>query len=259
MKFGVQTFTVRKEQKKSIRGALLPLIDMGIGCFEIARIKFNKKNAEEIAALVRERGIKISAVQVKPKYVFKNPDGIIAFCKAVGCKNVAISMLPFGCILGNEGRFYDFVASLDGMCDLYEKEGITLAYHHHNWEYIRLSNGRTRMEELLLGSKKIKIVHDTYWTAGCGIDPSIQISRFSGRLLGIHLRDLSFRRSGLRVLHVNSAVGDGVIDFESVIRSAIEAGCEYYVIEENTRMPYSEIEKSYQRLEKIKSNLEIKE
>ena len=53
--FGVQTFTVRRVQKRSIRGALLPLIELGIKSFEIARISFNEKNACELKELVSEQ------------------------------------------------------------------------------------------------------------------------------------------------------------------------------------------------------------
>ena len=42
MKVGVQTFTIRKRQKKHIEKAYLPLINLGIVNFEVARIKFNK-------------------------------------------------------------------------------------------------------------------------------------------------------------------------------------------------------------------------
>ena len=162
-------------------------------------------------------------------------------------------MLPFSCILGGEERFYNFVDSLDAQSDLYAREGITLAYHHHNWEYVRLSSGKTRMEELLSRTERIKIVHDTYWTARCGRDPAREIRTFGSRLLGIHLRDLAFTKSGLKVVPTDAAVGDGVIDFESVVRAATELGVDYCVIEQNTADPYGEIEKSLGRLNAVRS------
>ena len=258
MKFGVQTFTVRKAQKKSIRDAYLPLIRLGIKSFEVARMEFNSQNAAELKKLVDEFGIEISSVQVKPKYVFGQPEKIIDFCNTVGCKNVVISMLPFGCIFGNEQRFYEFLATLDPKFEFYAERGITLAYHHHNWEYVRLSNGKTRMEELLAKTEKIKFVHDTYWTARCGISPARQIKEFGSRLLGIHLRDLDFTKRGLDVIPHDAAVGDGVIDFAEVIAAAERVGCSYYVIEQKTDHPYGEIEKSFNTLTEIKNNMECK-
>ena len=149
MNIGVQTFTIRKAQKKSITNAYLPLIKHGIKSFEVARIDFNKKNALEIRSLIDKHGIEVSAIQVKPKYVFGAVNDIVEFCKITNCKRVVISMLPFSCILGSEDKFYSFISTLDKQYEIYEKQGITLAYHHHNWEYVTLSNGRRRMDELI--------------------------------------------------------------------------------------------------------------
>lgn len=255
MNFGVQTFTIRKAQRRDIEKSYLPLIEMGICDLEVARIDFNEKNADEIWAIMGNHNIRPVSIQVKPKQVFGDPDSVIKFCKTTECKNVVISMLPFDCILGGEEKFYSFIGRLDKEYDLYADQGITLAYHHHNWEYVRLSNGKTRMEELLGRTKKIRFVHDTYWTARCGIEPAKQIREFGDRLLGIHLRDLTFKKKFLDVVPHDTAVGDGVIDFYSVLAAAREVGCEYMVIEQKTSTPYENIKRSLENLERIRSEL----
>ena len=175
MDVGIQTFTIRHAHKKDIRAAYAPFIKLGLRKYEIARIDFSEKNAKIIKELVDGQGIRVASIQVKPKYVFGDVEGIVRFCEITGCKNVVISMLPFGCILGKEEKFYKFIDTLDRQFDIYASHGITLAYHHHNWEYVKLSNGKTRMEELLERTKKIRFVHDTFWTARCGISPAAQI------------------------------------------------------------------------------------
>ena len=189
-----------------MEASYLPLIKMGILDLEIARIDFTRKNAKEVKRLIEKYGIRPVSIQVKPKYVFGDVDGVVEFCKITGCKNVVISMLPFDCILGKEEKFYHFIGLLDKQYEIYKSHGITLAYHHHNWEYIRLSNGKTRMAELLSKTEKIKFVHDTYWTARCGVDPALQIKEFGSRLLGIHLRDLAFKKKGLDVIPHDTTV-----------------------------------------------------
>ena len=254
MNFGVQTFTVRKKQKKDIKAAYLPLIQMGILEFEVARIDFTPENAEILKQMTEEYGISVKAIQVKPKYVFGDFEKVVAFCHATGCKNVVISMLPFGCILGKEKAFYDFLDTLDPWFDRYAKEGITLAYHHHNWEYIELSSGKRRMDELLQKTEKIKFVHDTYWTAKSGIAPATQIKAFGDRLLGIHLRDLTLKKKrGLGVASTDAAIGEGVIDFASVLEAAKEVGCSYFVIEQKTDTPYEDIQKSFLALKNLEA------
>ena len=255
MGFGVQTFTIRKAQKRDILASYLPLINMGIRELEVARIDFSEKNAIEIRAITDNYGIRPVSIQVKPKYVFGDVAGVVKFCEITGCKNVVISMLPFECILGGEEKFYSFIDRLDSQYDIYQKHGITLAYHHHNWEYIRLSNGKTRMQELLSHTSRIKFVHDTYWTARCGIEPAKQIRQFGNRLLGIHLRDLAFKKKLLDVIPHDTTVGEGVIDFGEVIRAAREVGCEYTVIEQKTDDPYEDIRRGYENLLKIEKEI----
>ena len=248
---GIQTYTVRKAQAKSIEGAYMPLIKLGIKKYEIARMDFNEKNANEVKRLKDEYGIEVCSVQVKPKYVFGDIDKVARFCEISGCKNVVISMLPFECILGSEDRFYRFISTLDGTYEKYEARGLTLAYHHHNWEYVRLKSGKTRMDELIESTGKIRFVHDTYWTAKCGIDPAVQIARFGNRLLGVHLRDMELYKKGLDVCARNCEIGEGVLDFGRIINAAAGVGCEYLVIEQKTDTPYESIEKSYRNLKTI--------
>ena len=256
MNFGVQTFTIRKRQKKDIPGSYLPLVEMGITHLEIARIKFNHENALKVKSAMEAQGIVPVSLQVKPKDVFGHIEDVVDFCEVTGCKNVVISQLPWKCILGDEETFYSFVHTLDKYFDIYAERGITLAYHHHNWEYVRLSNGKTRMAELLSKTERIKFVHDTYWTARSGVSPDDQIREFGERLLGIHLRDLAFKKKGIDVVPHDTSVGDGVIDFTRVLLAAREVGCEYTVIEQKTDDPYGDIQKSFNHLNKIKSQIE---
>ena len=257
MKFGLQTYTIRKYQKKNLETAYQPLAKMGIQSLEIARIDFSRDNAVKIKQLADTYGFSPIAIQVKPKQVFSEVEKIVQFCEITGCKNVVISMLPFKCILGKEDRFYAFASSLDFWFDKYAEYGITLAYHHHNWEYIRLSNGKTRMAELISRTQKIRFVHDTYWTARCGVDPALQIREFGERLLGIHLRDLTFKKRFLEVLPHDTVIGDGVIDFKNVLSAARDLGCEYTVIEQKTDNPYEDVKRSLTKLGMIET--EIKE
>ena len=257
MEIGLQTYTIRKYQKKNLEAAYQPLAEMGIFNLEIARIDFTRENALKLKELIYKYGFCPVAIQVKPKQIFSEVEKIAEFCKITGCKNAVISMLPFECILGAEGKFYSFVNTLDRQFEIYRSHGITLAYHHHNWEYIKLSNGKSRMAELISKTEKIRFIHDTYWTARCGVDPSLQIQEFGERLLGIHLRDLTFKKSFLDVLPHDAAVGDGVIDFKRVLSAAKKVGCEYTVIEQKTDNPYEDIKRSLANLQVIET--EIKE
>ena len=253
---GVQTFTIRKQQKKDLRQAYLPLAQLGIRDLEIARIHFDDKTGRRVREVTEELGIRVAAIQVKPRHVFGAVEDVVAFCNRTGCRRVVISMLPFSCILGSEQKFYDFVAKLDRQHAIYAAHGIELAYHHHNWEYITLSCGKTRMDVLLEETKNIQFVHDTYWTTKCGLSSPDQIRRFGDRLMGIHLRDLTLHKKGLQVQSRDGAIGDGVVDFPAVLSAAREVGCRYCVMEQKTPTPYDHLRRSYAACGRILNNME---
>ena len=238
-------------QKKDMDAAYRMVADIGLKYLEVARIKFNRENAERVKSITEKYGLKVMSVQVKPKQVFGDVDGVVEFCKITGCKNVVISMLPFECILGSDEKFYAFVKKLDRQTEIYAKHGLTLAYHHHNWEYIKLQSEPCRMDVLLRDTEKIMFVHDTYWSARSGISPDVQIKRFGDRLLGVHLRDLDFKKKLLDVIPIDAPIGRGVIDFSKVLSACDDVGCAYYVIEQNSRDPKSDLIFSLASLRKI--------
>jgi sugar phosphate isomerase/epimerase len=162
-------------------------------------------------------------------------------------------MLPWECILGKEEKFQSFISTLDHQFDIYAEHGITLAYHHHNWEYLTLSSGKSRMHELLTKTEKIRFVHDTFWTAKCGFAPDEQIREFGSRLIGIHLRDLTFYKYWIEVLATDCPVGKGIIHFDRVLAAAKDSGCEYLVIEQNSTNPYKDVRTSYEHLSSLQS------
>ena len=251
IEIGLQTFTIRKAQKKDIKEAYLPLIKLGIRSFEVSRMDLTEANALALRELREQYGAEIVSLQIKPKKVFGHFREVVDFAHKVGCKSVVISQLPFSCVLGREEKFFDFISTLDAWYDKYEKEGITLAYHHHHWEYVTLSSGKTRMAELLSRTEKIKLVHDTYWSAKCGIDPVLQMREIGERLLGVHLRDLTLRKRGLDVVSVNCPIGEGVIDFSRVLDEIASLRTPYAVIEQKSADPYSDIKKSLSHLKAL--------
>ena len=250
MNIGVQTFTIRKYQKKNLYKSIEKLVELGYSSFELARIKFNKKNALIVKQLIDKYNINIVSIQAKPKDVFNNKAKLVEFCNITNCKNIVLSMLPFKCILGNDNDFYEFLNTLDPLFDEYKNENLVLAYHHHNWEYTKLDNGKLLMDELLTKTKKIKFVHDTYWTTKSGRSSVEQVLQFDNRLLGIHLRDITFFRTRIKVLSKDTEIGNGIINFSEVIKNAKYA--EYFVVEQKTKTPYESLLRS---MDYIKENI----
>jgi len=250
MLIGVQTFTIRKVARKDLRQALLSLLDEGFSAFELAYIPFSKRNALIVSSLQNERPFVVTSLMVKPRILASRPEAIIAFAKAVKAKNLVISRLSFEGIVGNEKDFASFAEEINRLVALYAKEGLTVAYHHHYWEYVNLPSGETKLAFLLHNCPGLKFVNDTFWSARAGKNPAQQIKEFGTRLLGVHLRDILDEKAGLKVKTKDCELGKGFIDFHAVIASAKEAGAEYGVIEQKTATPFKSLETSRNYLKK---------
>jgi Sugar phosphate isomerases/epimerases len=250
MLLGVQTFTVHKAARKDLRKALISLLDEGFSSFELAYIPFSKRSAIIASSLQKERPFVVTSLMVKPRILASKPQEIVAFAKAVKAKNLVISRLAVKGILGGEKGLASFAMEINHLIDLYAKEGLTMAYHHHNWEYVTLPSGETKLSFLLRNCPNLRFVNDTFWSARAGKNPAVQIKEFGKRLLGVHLRDIHDEESGLKAKAKDCELGKGFTDFHDVIAAAKEVGAEYCVIEQKTTTPLKSLETSRNHLKK---------
>ena len=104
--------------------------------------------------------------------------------------------------------------------------GLRFGYHNHDWEFEPLSDGVLPMD-LLLERTEDDLVDwqmDVFWTVHGGADPVRYLSQTAGRVTSVHVKD---RTSDGRMVDV----GDGVIDFASLLRQADRLGLLYAFVE----------------------------
>jgi sugar phosphate isomerase/epimerase len=239
VRLGVQTYTIREAARRNLPEALARLKALGVTSVELARIAFSPENA----AIVRASGLAVMSIQAKYKELSRGFDGMAAFCAALDCKLVVVSVLPLACILGGERPLRAFAARLDGLAARYREQGIALAFHHHDFEFKKLggygASGRRRKFELLVEesfARRSNSCLDTYWAKRAGEDPCRLITWLGGRLAGLHLRDHAAVRKGTRSIHSDTELGRGDIDFAAVIKAA-SPFASYAAIEQKSDAP----------------------
>lgn len=242
MKTGVQLFTVRKQARNDLYKTLKELNDMGINYIEAARIDFNEENAMLIKKAYEDFGIKTISALIKYNILNKDFDKIVNFCDITRCKNVVISGLPAKNIFGGKNTLIDFCKKVNALAAKYNKHGIKLSYHHHDYEFVKRKYGY--QFDLLKEDfdRNVSFVIDTFWVTKGGNSPDKVISALNKRVKGVHLRDYAL--FGMAKKAKGFAVGEGVIDFAAVYESSKQAMAEYAVIEQNTDNPFEELKKS---------------
>ena len=122
--------------------------------------------------------------------------------------------------------------------ELLKKEGMTLSYHNHWFEFDR-TEGHVVMDYLIENtSPQVMFIPDTFWIKVGGYAPEEYISKAAGRINTVHLKDYC-KILGIPVFR---AVGKGNLDFRSILDASQKAGAENAVIElDKSPSPYRSV------------------
>lgn len=247
---GVQLFTVRKYTRTpdALEATLRKLHEMGYSRFELARLRFSPEELAVLKRLKAELGLVYTVSQIKLKVIQKRLDWLIEFSKTLGIGYIEVSVIPMKAFLGGEKGLRALAAELNALGAQLKERGVSLLYHHHNFELIRLGD-RLGIDILLAETDRryVNLVADTYWIARSGIHPGDFIERRAERIGGIHLRDCQYRFRGLRFVFNDCAVGDGTVDFGFLARLSGR----FMSVEQATEQPFEMLQRSRAALERL--------
>lgn len=120
------------------------------------------------------------------------------------------------------------------------REGVRLAYHNHNPEFLPI--GETNGLSILLERTDPALVHfhmDAGWVVAAGQDPVTLLRAHPGRFRLMHVKDLSAAHRQNTVLDARTVeVGSGVIDWARVLPAARAAGVRHFTVEQEP--PYNQ-------------------
>lgn len=247
MKIGLQLFTVRKQAQKDLDGALKAVAGLGLRQIEAARIEFSSENAEIFKNAKEKYGTEVISTQIKFHILKDDFNSILDFHKKTSCKTAVISVLPTENIVGSHKALKEFCINANALGQRYAAEGISLCYHHHDFEFLK--RGGEKQFDILSDNLEIGFIIDTYWATKGGFAADKLIKKLDGRVKGVHLRDYGL--AGVSRKAADFALGDGVIDFSEVIESCLQSGVDYGAIEQKTKTPLTELAKSVKHLEML--------
>ncbi|MFW5780858.1 MAG: sugar phosphate isomerase/epimerase family protein [Bacillota bacterium] len=246
MKIGLQLFTVRKQAQKDLYNTLSDISQMGIRYIEAARIDFDQTNAEIFLKANADFGIEVVSTQIKFKKLKEDFDKVLQFHKKTNCKNAVISVLPTKSIVGSKEELLNFCKEANELGKKYRAEKIELCFHHHDFEFLQRDYGM--QIDILEKNLETAFIIDTYWAAKGGI-PADKLTDKLKKVKGYHLRDYGL--CGVMRKAKDFALGDGVIDFKSIIEKGENQNVEYAVIEQNTKTPFDELKKSVEHIKTL--------
>lgn len=260
---GLQLYTVRELMDQNPADTLAKVAKVGFNSVEGATYtgteKFYGMDPATFLKLLKDNGLvmpsahyrlgeeKTNGEDVKGT-MLHDWDKAVEDAAAVGLKYMVCAYLSAAERGGLD--HYKYVADqLNIAGEKCKKAGIQLCYHNHDFEFIKQDN--TYPMDILFSADKdlVKFEMDLYWVTKAGMDPVALFNQHPGRFPLMHLKDMD--KTPQKEF---TEVGNGVIDFKTILKHQKTAGLKYFFVEQD-KCPGSPIDSITQSYNYIKKNL----
>ncbi len=263
---GLQLYTLRESFAKDPEGTLKKVAEIGYKDLE-----FYDPSKLFMAGQVKDLGMNIVSTHFLPGYItgnwdktfIKNPpteklEDIIELCAKNGVKNLGVGIL-FPADHTSFDDYKRFAEKANKAGEKTKAAGVQLYYHNHSFEF-EPTQSTTPLEAMLsvLDKDLVKLELDVFWTTVSGNNPTEWIKKLKGRIKFLHLKDLKKDTpKDYTTFQVKPeafvALGDGVVNFKSVLEAAHAADVPFTFVEQDHSAidPFESITKSFNYLKKL--------
>ena len=200
----------------------------------------------ELKKIVDGEGLTICATHTSYQIMRDNPQLVIDNHQLWECKHAAIGGLPNEYRRG-EDTYTNFAQEASQVAKRLADGELIFSYHNHSFELERFGS-RTALQ-ILYDESDPQLFNseiDTYWIQHGGGDSADWIRRLQGRAKVVHFKDMAV----IDGKPVMAEVGEGNLNWPSIIESCIYAGTEWYIVEQDIcqRDPFDSLKISLENL-----------
>ena len=257
-KLGVQAMMLRDSfAEVGAFETLRKVSAIGYNAVEISQIPMTAENVAELDRARGELGMDIAALSVALEKPQGRPgdslrddfDKIVDDAKKLDSNLLRIGMLPFPAMKSIDAVI-DFAEESNGYAERLQEHGISLYYHNHHIEFAKF-DGKYMLDIIADNSPAMGMEIDVHWVQRGGLDPVRTLEKYAGRTAMVHLKDyrigelpesafglletgdvMGFMREFKDVVQF-AEVGEGNLDFASIIPAAQAAGAQYLLVEQD--------------------------
>lgn len=248
---------------------------IGYNAVEISQIPMTPDNVGELDRSRSELGMDIAALSVAMETPKGMPgdslkdhfDKIVDDAKRLDTRLLRIGMLPFPAMKSIDA-VVDFAKRANDFAERLEEQGIGLYYHNHHIEFAKF-DGAYMLDIIAENSPAMGMEIDVHWVQRGGLDPVRTLAKYAGRTAMVHLKDYRIGQlpeSAFSLLETGdfmgfmaefkdvvqfAEVGEGNLDFPSIIPAARAAGARYMLVEQDQlygRTVWDALQTSYDNL-----------
>jgi sugar phosphate isomerase/epimerase len=257
---GLQLYTIRDAMAKDVSGSLKRVSDIGYKYLELAGYadgKFYGYEPAEFKKMVEDLGMEIlsSHTQVEAEGItLENAKKMTEDHAKLGVK---YCVQPW---VVEEARttiasYQKMVAEWNKVGGIMKEHGIQFGYHNHNFEFDRVEGKVPYYDVFMVEADRdlITMEIDIFWVSKAGQNPVDMFNKYPGRFELFHMKDMFTREEPF--FHTNTSdfapVGEGVIDFNTILAAKNVAGMKYMIVEQDSTKdgrPFDAIQTSMNNL-----------
>ncbi|MDO4583002.1 MAG: sugar phosphate isomerase/epimerase [Planctomycetia bacterium] len=255
MKVGLQLYSLRSIMKEDVEKGLKTAAEMGFQYVEGANSY--GLSMEAYKALLDQYGLEtpVAGGSFNDLTTDEGIAQLVSKAKILGAKYVNVAWIPHKAPF-DEADARNAIAVFNTAGEKLAKEGITLLYHNHGYEFHPYGDG-TLMDLIVqeTNPQYVQFEMDILWTIFPGVDPVALLKKYPDRWKAMHLKDLkkgvTGNLSGGTSVENDVTLGTGQADYPSILKTAQEVGVLYYFIEDESPRFLEQIPQSLKYLEKV--------
>lgn len=235
---------MREPLAADIDGTLRSVAEMGYR--EVETAGFAAAAIDVLGERLKRFGLAVPAMHAGYDDLRRDPGAVVAEAAILGS---TFAVCPS--VDADQRRTADdwkrVCETLTGAARALRRNGVTLAYHNHDFEFVPFADGTTPFQSMMRETDPddVKLELDVYWLAKAGLDPVTSLLAARDRTALVHLKDLG--RDGSTV-----ELGAGVLDLETIVRTALLVGTKHLFVEQDdSSAPLRSAETSLRFLERL--------
>ncbi len=262
---GIQLYTLAKPLSEDFPGVIKKLAEFGYKNLEFAgpyyfsteeEIKNNPlinmmglkgygyhgHTPKEIRTILDDLGLRSRSVHISDDSLKHSIDEAINAAKIIGQEYILSPMF-----IGQSADDYKQAAELyNKFGEKCKAAGIRYGYHTHSQEFADY-DGKTAFDILVQNTDPDLCCFelDLFWAAVAGVDPVKLIKQYPGRVKLLHIKEMKEKLAktyasnepfeemtiAMELMGKQTIIGEGIIDFKSIISQVDDSGIEYMIIE----------------------------
>ncbi|SEA94946.1 Sugar phosphate isomerase/epimerase [Pseudobutyrivibrio sp. ACV-2] len=249
---GIQVYGLRdllENTPENFKDVMTKVKELGYDGVELAGLyglepEFVKKTLEEV-------GLTPISAHVAFDEMMNDIDKVIADYSTIGVKYLVMPYMAEEYRPANPEGFKKFLPLLNEVGEKIHKAGMTFLYHNHDFEFVKLENGKWGYDEMFdsIPADNLQSELDTCWCdVATGEAPEF-VKKYTNRIPVVHLKDYIKKgevKNMYKLIGIEEEesegdtgyfgfrpVGFGQMIWEPVLDAAIEANANWVIVEQD--------------------------